>query len=315
MDKKHPILYAIRPRFLVPPITALGKAINSGIEFNRHGIIANGVGRIGKTEGLVMLSQTYDWRNWKMYWHSMLAGVPQQSTESYFFNSLKLSANLKVREQTQSPFSVHHMKNHLSEQAALAGAEVIVLAIDDSNRLLHDDYAHLATLDNQITAMGYRLFVILVVQSDADQSSVPTADADPQPSQITGRFTGDSYEYTGLKGLLEIRPALKSFGAQTWQGRTFLEEFAPCAVAEGWSIEQQAGDFWDAVTALRGQNSLGPDEPFPMMCFDTATYYLMVRVARENQRFKRFTPDDFMTALKLSGLVALEKSRLPRMPG
>ncbi|MBL0041629.1 MAG: hypothetical protein IPP28_11425 [Xanthomonadales bacterium] len=110
MDKKHPILYAIRPRFLVPPITALGKAINSGIEFNRHGIIANGVGRIGKTEGLVMLSQTYDWRNWKMYWHSMLAGVPQQSTESYFSFSQALRELEGARADAIAVFRASHEK-------------------------------------------------------------------------------------------------------------------------------------------------------------------------------------------------------------
>jgi hypothetical protein len=315
MDNKHPLLQAIRPKYLVPPISALGKAINRGIEFNRHGIIASGLGRIGKSEALVLLSRTYDWRDWNMYWHSMLAGKPQQSTETYFFNSLKLSANLKIREQTQSIFSVHHMKNYLCEQAALAGADVIVLSIDDANRLLHEDYDHLVTLDNHVTAMGYRLFVILIMQSDADQSTVPTTDPDPHPSQITGRFTADSYVYLGLNGLIEIRSALKSFGAQMWQGRTFLEEFAPYAVSEGWSIEQQAEEFWDAATTLRAQNSLTPDEPFPMLCFDTASYYLMVRVAREKKMFKRFTSDELKVALELSGLVALERSRQPRTLG
>lgn len=312
MDKNHPLLLIIRPRFLVPPITALGDAINLGIEFNRHGIIASGVGRIGKSEALVWLSKNSDWRKFRLYWHALLPGAPKVPSEAYFFNSLKLSAHLKVREQTPSIFSVHHMTNFLCEQAARAGAEAIVLSIDDANRLSHEDYNHLATLDNQITAMGYRLFVVLVVQSDADQSSVPATDPEPHPSQITGRFTADEYVYTGLKDLGEIREALEAFGLQTWQGRTFLEECAPYAVRNGWAIEQQAEAFWDAVTTVRAKNDLEPNEPFPMQCFDTATYYLMVRVANENPTFERFTPGDFETAIKLSGLVAVEKSRKPR---
>ncbi len=309
---RHPLLLATRPRYWVPPITDLGKAINLGIEFNRHGIVVRGLGRIGKTEALILLSRTMDWRSYSMLWHVLLAGEPNQPSEAYFFNSLKLSANLKVREQTQSIFSVHHVANYLCEEAARIGAEVIVLAIDDANRLRHEDYTHLVTLDNHISKLGFRLFVVLMVQSDADQSNVPTFSKEYYPSHITGRFTADEYLYTGLAGPAQIKEALRAFGDQQFLGKSFLEEFAGPAVANGWHIDLHSEDLLSAAVTLRAKNSLDPDEPFPMMCFDTSTYYLVVRVAGENPKFERFTETDLLKAVEISGLIAIERSRKPK---
>ena len=309
---RHPLLLIPRPLFWVPPITALGKAINLGIEFNRHGIIASGLGRIGKSMALVLLSQDREWRTYTCYWHSVLPGKPVASSESYFFNTLKLSMQLKVREQTQSVFSIEHAVNYLVEQAAAAGAQVIILSIDDANRLQGGDYDHLVTLDNHITAMGFRLFVVLMVQSDADQSDVPSFDKDQYPSQITGRFTADEYTYLGLNGLSEIKTALRAFGDQVHNGRTFLEEFAGNAVRGGWHIEQHAEEFVAAAAKLRAESGLDPDAPFPMQCFDTACYYLLVREAAGNSQFNGFGPEALRKAIEISGLIPIELSRLPK---
>ena len=309
---QHPLLIVPRPLFWVPPITALGKAINLGIEFNRHGIIVPGLGRIGKSTALVLLSRDRRWRDYSCYWHSVLPGKPGVSSESYFFNTLKVSMQLKVREQTQSVFSIEHVVNHLCEQATNAGARVIILSIDDAHRLQGGDYDHLVTLDNHITAQGYRLFVVLMLQSDADQSDVPSFDKDQYPSQITGRFTADEYTYLGLSGLSEIKAALRAFGDQVHQGRTFLEEFAGAAVRDGWHIEQHAEGFVAAAAKLRGEKGLDPDAPFPMQCFDTASYYLLVREAASNRAFNGFGPEALRKAIQISGLIPIELSRLPK---
>lgn len=309
---QHPLLKIPRPLFWVPPITALGKAINLGIEFNRHGIIASGLGRIGKSMALVLLSQDREWRTYGCYWHSVLPGKPTASSESYFFNTLKLSMQLKVREQTQSVFSIEHAVNYLSEQAAVAGAQVIILSIDDANRLQGGDYDHLVTLDNHITAMGFRLFVVLIVQSDADQSDVPSFDKEQYPSQITGRFTADEYTYLGLSGLSEIKVALRAFGDQVHNGRTFLQEFAGNAVQNGWHIDQHAEEFVAEAAKLRAENGLDPDAPFPMQCFDTACYYLLVRDAAGNPDFNGFSREALRKAIEISGLIPIELSRLPK---
>lgn len=310
---RHPLLAVVRPRFWVPPMQGLGDAICVGVEFNRHGILCNGFGRIGKTEAMLMLAKTLKWRkNFRMFWHLLLASKPTQPSEAYFFNSLKLSANLKVREQTQSIFSVHHMTNFLCEEAARVGAEVIVLGIDDANRLRREDYDHLVTLDNQISLMGFRLFVLLMLQTDDDQTSVPSIATERHPSQITGRFTADEFAYTGLVGRAHVKEAFRSFGDQTFGGRTFLEEFAGHAVSQNWHIDQCADEFCTAVEIVRGQNDLPLDEPFPMQCFDTASYYLTVRIAGANPHFEGFSLENYMTAIEASGLVALEKARLPK---
>ena len=308
----HPLLQVPRPLFWVPPITALGKAINLGIEFNRHGIIASGLGRIGKSMALVLLSQDREWRTYGCYWHSVMPGKPTASSESYFFNTLKLSMQLKVRGQTQSIFSIEHAVNYLCEQAAAAESRVIILSIDDANRLQGGDYDHLVTLDNHITAQGFRLFVVLMVQSDADQSDVPSFDKSQYPSQITGRFTADEYNYHGLRGLSEITSALRAFGDQTHNGRTFLEEFAGNAVRDGWHIEQHADGFVAAAAKLRAEKGLDPDAPFPMQCFDTAAYYLLVREAASNEAFSGLGPEALRKAIEISGLIQIELSRLPK---
>lgn len=310
---RHPLLAVVRPRFWVPPMQGLGDAICVGLELNRHGILCNGPGRIGKTEAMIMLSKTLHWRkNFRMFWHLLLASKPNQPSEAYFFNSLKLSAHLKVREQTQSIFSVHHMTNFLCEEAARVGAEAIILGIDDANRLGREDYDHLVTLDNQVSLMGFRLFVLLMLQSDADQSSVPTIATERHPSQITGRFTADEFDYTGLVWRAHEKEAFRSFGDQTFGGRTFLEEFAGYAVSKNWHIDQCVDGFCNAVETVRGQNDLPHDAPFPMHCFDTVSYYLTVRIAGANANFEGFTSNDYISAIEASGLVALEKSRLPK---
>jgi len=309
---RHPLLLVPRPVFWVPPIRSLAKAINLGIEFNRHGIVALGFGRIGKSTALALLSQDREWRQYSCYWHSVLPGKPVASSESYFFNTLRVSMNLKVREQTQSIFSIEHAVNYLCEQAASAGAQVIILSIDDANRLQGGDYDHLVTLDNHITARGFRLFVVLMVQSDADRSDVPSFDKDQYPSQITGRFTADEYTYLGLDGLSEIREALCAFGNQVHNGRTFLEEFAGNAVRNGWHIDQHAEGIVAEAAKLRAESGLDPDAPFPMQCFDTACYYLLVRVAAESPEFNGLGPESLRKAIEISGLIEIELSRQPK---
>jgi hypothetical protein len=220
--------------------------------------------------------------------------------------------NLKVREQVQSVFSIHHAVNYLIEQAVHADAEVIILSIDDANRLHGEDYDHLVTLDNHVTAHGFRLFVILMVQSDADQSDVPSFDKEQYPSQITGRFTADEYHYVGLNGLSEIKEAFRSFGDQLYNGRTFLEEFAGPALSNGWHIDQHAEGFLKAAAKLRAECGLDPDEPFPMLCFDTASYYLLVREVAGNASFDGFSQEALRKSIELSGLIAIEKSRKPK---
>ncbi|MBS0457914.1 MAG: hypothetical protein JSS44_11350 [Proteobacteria bacterium] len=314
-DDRHPLYRVRRPIYWTGPAEDLGEAINVGIEFNRHGIIVRGDGRIGKTEGLGLLSRETKWRNYGMFWQRVLSPLPGQSTEGYFFNEIRLAACLKIRERSQSIFGVHHATDFFCESAAMIDAEVIVVSFDDANRLQREDYDHLATLDSHIAERGFRLFVVLMMQADADGNSAEETAEQPWPSQITGRFTADRYLYTGLRGRKEFKEALRTFANQRWPaetGPTFLERFAGAACALGWHVEQQSDMFYDAVEEARSKADLVPDAPFPMQCFDTATYYLTVRVAGENANFARFTPEDFKKAVELSGLVALELSRRPK---
>lgn len=314
-DDFHPLFRIRRPMIWTNPITNLGTAINVGIEFNRHGIVVTGDGRIGKTEAIGLLSRESGWRQYKMYWLRVLTPKPGQSSEGYFFNVLRLRAGLKIREQAPSIFSIHHCVNFLCEEAALLGAEVIVISIDDANRLHREDYTHLATLDSAISEMGFRLFVVLMVQQDADQSTIQNIDRERWPSQITGRFTADRYPYTGLCGVTDLRDALKAFSEQMWppgSNITFLQRFAGAAYANGWRFHEHAPEFVDVIDEERAKHGLSSGAPFPMLCFDTSTYYLTVRRAGEDPHFEKFTPDDFRRALELSGYIPLELSRLPK---
>lgn len=153
-DDRHPLYRVRRPIYWTGPAEDLGEAINVGIEFNRHGIIVRGDGRIGKTEGLGLLSRETKWRNYGMFWQRVLSPLPGQSTEGYFFNEIRLAACLKIRERSQSIFGVHHATDFFCESAAMIDAEVIVVSFDDANRLQREDYDHLATLDSHIAERG-----------------------------------------------------------------------------------------------------------------------------------------------------------------
>lgn len=311
-DHRHPLYQVPRPIYWVPPMDNLAAAINAGIEFNRHGISVLGLGRIGKSEALKLLARTLHWRAFDMSWGVVLPGIARATTEAYFFSQVGLQQKLKIRETSNATFVIDHVANHLCEMASRAGAQIIVLGIDDSNRLGRDDYNHLVTLDNHLAARGCRLFVVLVVQEDADQSSVPLSDPEPHPSQITGRFTSDTLPYFGLQNSREIEVAFKNFLNQAWNNKTYLEEFAPTLHRNGWLTADLAAQFWLETSLLRGKHRLTPDAPFPMQCFDPASYYLFGRVAAEDPKLEAFTSEQVQKALALSGLIELERSRRPR---
>lgn len=312
LEPRHPLLCPKQwPQLWIPPVDQLGKNISVALEFNRHGIIDTGLGRIGKSTSIALLAGSTRWCPYRFVWLQTIAGKARAPSEGYFFDNMRLTAKLKVRESS-STFGVHHLANYLCAWADEEEADFIVVSIDDGNRMFHEDWDHLVTLDSQIAARGQRLFALAMMQSDADQSSVPKFDKERHPSQVTGRFTADETVHFGLIGADEIRIALKELASQVWNGKTYEEHFAGHAVECGWHLEQQAQDYLTAVENVRAKHSLPVVEPLAMSNFMPSAYYLLVRIAGENRRFERFTIAQLEEALELSGLFQLELSRRPK---
>jgi hypothetical protein len=315
----HPMLRSKRPIVITRPCERMGGDSKNSIEMGADAIWVDGHGRFGKTFAFRVLKQTDGWRPFPLYMVEYTWSKPTKSSEGYFFSSFLLQDKQTVSASAMSNVSLARVANHWRVEAARAGADVICVGINESNRLTLEDLEHVVSIGNELERTS-RVFFFFINQIDAGSNVRNGVERRPPP-HISGRLFTTSHHFTGL--LWDIPADEASFQLVSdvalacreyddilvWpegSGITYTQYFAPTAFAKGWRLSSQLDLIRTVVNAVRAENGLGPVRDWPMITFERFVYYVLVRIAFEDPEFTELTEAHIRDALHRNAYLHFE---------
>jgi hypothetical protein len=235
------------------------------------------------------------------------------SSEGAFYSLILVNFEQKASQHSPPSSRLQRICNYLVAKCNERRSDLVVIFLDNAERLFPDDYEHLATLDNEMTNRGYMLFFVFVYQSDfTGVVSEKIYDGNPTP-HVKQRFLMRNHQFTGLHGEDEVAHVLGRLDELTeWpegSGISFSRHFAPGAFDRGWRFRQHAPQLWEKAYALRRKYKLPEPWTWPMKSFEGTVNFLLTNIARNRPDFDGFTDADLDTALEASAFIEIERSR------
>lgn len=309
----HPLLQRLRAPFATRPIERMANAIVSAIEAEYRGIVVYGLARFGKSWAVKYLSGNASWIQDPFFSARISVPKSHKRTDGAFFSLWLERFSLSLPERTSSLDRLARLRNFLISKCNEHATNLVVVFLDEAQRLFPDDYEHLVTLDNELTEQGYMLFVVLVVQSDFSGTAMEKIYDGNPPPHVRGRFLVRKHEFGGLNGIDEIDHALGRMDEHTeWppgSGRSYSRHFAEKAFEAGWRSRQHAAQLHQRAERLRAQFELPGNWTWPMKSFEVCINFLLTNIAAQRSDFDGFTDTDIDAALEASGFIELERSR------
>lgn len=297
----HPLYKIIREPFFTPPIERAGNFLINAYQSGRHGMRLIGLTRYGKGYAVKFLRKNAGWRLVPMVFLDVRVSAPDRFTESYFFSMLSQAFKLRELHRSLSTHAINRVANHLSMLADQVGAELVVLAMDESQRLSGDDWRHVVTLDNALEALDKRIFLIFVQQLDVTGSEAEAIQEDVAP-QVYERYTKPKFDFPGIVGPMEVRVCLSQFDEELFwpngSGTSYTAHFAPEAFSRGWRLAQHAEQIHRIATEMRAENGLPTDEwQWRMVSLEALMVHLTLSLPARGPDFEGFTDAEVRAAL------------------
>lgn len=310
----HPLLQLFRPLIATSAIERLADAINAAIDMGYRGLGVYGFARFGKTESITYLMDHPFWLEARPAALLRIdAPDSHKRTDNSFYQSLLTLLGVRVPSRAQPDELCTLVMGRLIEVSQNAGTRLIILFLDEGQRLLPTDYEHLVTLDNRMTRAGYYFFVVFFHQRDITGFSNEALPSHDHPPHVTGRFLVRKHEFTGLATVEEVAYALTRYDEGTeWppgSGISYTRHFAPDAYASGFRLAKYAQVLWDCAGNLRAEARLPAEWTWPMKSFEGSVVYLLTVIIPNTAGFEGLTDEQLIIALKAAGLIELEKSR------
>lgn len=317
----HPLLIPNGFQISTRPTEMLANFIMRNIEEDHHGVPVYGAGGLGKTSAQEYLTNHAS--QWLVDANRNPIGVAarlimpsgQRRSDGAFYNAVNTRLRLSSSDRVPASKGRDRLLSFVKSRCGQAKLPLMVLFIDNAQRITRAEYDYLADIDEQVTDAQLRLFLVLVRQSDATGVNVIDDWAD-YPSHMLRRWFMASHAFQPLNGLDDVHHALSRFDrAATWPepDMPFSRNFAKDAFDQGWTLASETATILEVVNALRQENRLPPSGEWPMATFTLTVRHLLAGVAALRPNFTRFTPEDVRQALEASGYVRLEWVRARMM--
>ena len=312
----HPLLELFRPTVATPPIERLCDAVKSAIDLSLRGIQVYGFARIGKSEAINYISDRNDWifpRKAAMC--AIDAQERRKQSDSSCFQWLLDTLGVKIPARSTPDQLCNLVMGRAIELSTNADTRLMILFIDEAQRLLPSDYESLVTLDNRLTRERFYLLHVFMNQRDLTGFSNEAPTSHEHPPHVAGRFMVLRHEFTGLKDADEAAYVLQRYDKDSdhpkGSGISFTAHFAGSAFREhDFRLAQYATRLWELASNERAQARLHDNWTWPMKAFEAMVVYLLTTtIPREGPGFERLTDNQLLDAIRISGLVELEKSR------
>lgn len=310
----HPLLIPNGFQISTKPTEGFANFILHNVEEDHHGVPCYGAGGLGKTSAQEYLTDHVS--QWLVDANQKPIGVAarlimpsgQRRSDGAFYTAFNNRLKLSSCDRLPAQKGKDRLVNFVKARCGQAQLPLMVMFIDNAQRITRGEYEYLADIDELITDAKLRLFFVFVRQSDATGVDV-TDDWSDYPSHMVRRWFMATHPFQPLNGAADVLHALGRFDrAATWPtpDMPFSRYFAQGAFDAGWTLASEAGGILEAVALLRAENRLPPSDAWPMATFTLTVRHLLANVAASNPQFARFTPEDVRQALLASGYLRLE---------
>lgn len=310
----HPLLQLFRPIMATYSIEMLADAINSALDIGYRGLGVYGYARFGKTESITYLMTHAEWlKDRRAALLRLDAPDTRKRTDSSYYQSWLTLLGVRIPARAGPDALCALVMGRLIELCRNEGTRLVIVFIDEAQRLLPTDYESLVTLDNRMTRAGYFFFAVFVHQRDMTGFSNETIGSNDHPPHVTGRFLIRKHEFTGLRNVEDTAYFLARYdeGSEWPPGSdiSYTAHFAPQAFANGFRLAHYAARMWDRACDLRAEARLPDEWTWQMKSAEGAVVYLLTAVISRAPAFEALTSDDLAEALHAAGFVELELSR------
>jgi len=221
-----------RPKVATKPIENLAEAILIGLEDGYRGIQIFGRSGDGKSYASAYLSTHLQWLTQPA--PTCWVSIPRRTnaSDNVFYKVIQGGLKLSYYPGAAAIDRLAQINDRISNDCKRAGTRRFILFIDEAQRLSADDYDFLANIDDAVGIDGFRLFCVLVNQSDDTKAfgEKGRAPVTKMPPHVVRRFFMAEHTFRGLEGLREIAHALSRYDSAEHDGVTFSAHFAPRSV-------------------------------------------------------------------------------------
>ena len=313
-NEMHPLLIPNGFQISTKPTENFANFILQNVEEDHHGVPSYGAGGLGKTSAQEYLTDHVS--QWLVDANKRQIGVAarlimpsgQRRSDGAFYNALNTRLKLTTCDRLPAQKGRSRLVNYVKTRCGQAQLPLMVMFIDNAQRITRGEYEYLADIDEQVTDAKLRLFLVFVRQSDATGVDI-TDDWSDYPTHMVRRWFMATHPFQPLTSAADVLHALGRFDrAATWPrpDMPFSRYFAKAAFDAGWTLASEAGLILEVVAALRAEYRLPPSDAWPMATFTLTVRHLLANVAGARRDFARFTPEDVKQALLASGYLRLE---------
>lgn len=313
-DQKHPIFIPNGFQIYTKPTESVANFVLEHIENDHHGVSSFGAGGLGKTSAQQFLTDHAS--QWLVDEDDQPIGVASRlimpsgarRSDAAFYTAITNSLKITNADRLSPKKGKERLVNFIKTRCGQARQTLMVLFIDNAQRITRAEYDYLADVDELITDVRLRLFIVFMRQSDASGMEI-SDDWSDYPSHMLRRWFMGSHAFQPLTGLTEIAHALDRFDHSAFwptPDTSFTRFFAKEAFDNGWRMALQAPQIIEVVNLVRSQAKLPPTDGWPMATFTGTVRYLLANVAAKTPNFREFTTENIAAALSVSGYLRLE---------
>lgn len=182
----HPLYSRNRPLIITRPVERCGLDFSNTLLVGRSSFRLEGNGRAGKSKTTLLLQRTYKWRPFNLGFLRTIAGDPDRHTEAYIFRDIVMGIGQRHSKNASPHDSLERLSRAIYEEAGRANASEVILAIDNSELLVLQDYKHLCKLQDMFSEET-KLFFLFISQTDAELHGSDSVEA-IAPPHVNGLF-------------------------------------------------------------------------------------------------------------------------------
>lgn len=314
MEKKHPILVPNGFQIYTKPTEAAANCVLGHIENDHHGTSFFAGGGVGKTSAQQYLTDHAP--RWLVDERGNPIGVASRlimpsgnrRSDGAFYTAITNGLRLTNTDRLSPCKGKDRLINFVKTRCGQAEQDLMVMFIDNAQRITRAEFDYLADVDEQLTDARLRLFIVFFKQSDASGVDVRD-DWSEYPSHMLRRWFMGTHPFSPLVGIAEITHALDRFDRSVcWPtaDMPYSRHFAREAFDNGWTLASQAPLMMEVVAKIRAEANLAPSDAWPMATFTGAVKHLLAHIAPTTPNFQEFTAQQIEQAIRASGYLRLE---------
>lgn len=300
----HPV-FSKRYVIATPAIDAFYNQIIRCVNYKIPGAITWALPRYGKTSAIRYCRQAVaaEYPNLPIY--KIFCEKKTKSVESAFFSNVLEAVGHRYPFSGRNEEKRSRLKNFLVERAVASGHYMVILFVDEAQRLSITEYEWLRDVHDALDESDVKLIVFLVGQHELfNQKNVLNTTGQ---THITGRFMVDELPFKGVISGDDVATCLQcydDFCFPTDSGWSFTRFFFPKAYENGFRLTTCASDVWAAFRDASLEANLGQQIEIPMAYFVRAIEMGLIDYSDNDDENFGFSYEMWREAVKKSSFIS-----------